>query len=41
MFLEIVLLVALILFGLATTTDNILVLRQRQRDEGKKNTLFL
>ena len=41
MFLEIVLLVALILFGLTKTTDNVLAFRQRQRDEGKENKLFL
>ena len=41
MFLEVVLLVALILFGLTKTTEIILDLRQRQRDNGKENKLFL
>ena len=41
MFLEVVLMIALLLFGLTKTTDTILEIRQRQRDEGKENTLFL
>ena len=39
--LEIVLLVASLLFGLTKTTENMLDLRQRQRDNGKENKLFL
>ena len=38
---EFVLPVALILFGLTKTTDNVLALRQRQRDNGKEIKLFL
>ena len=39
--LEFVLPVAIILFEPTKTTDNILDLRQRQRDNGKENKLYL
>lgn len=38
---ELVLSVALILLGLTKATENVLEVRQRQRDEGKENKLFL
>ncbi len=38
---ELVLPVALILLGLTKATENVLEVRQRQRDEGKENKLFL
>jgi hypothetical protein len=41
MVLEIVLPVALILFGLTKATEDVLAVRQRQRDEGEENNLFL